>query len=196
MDNTDITIIEAKRIKRHEYYVKNKERILNTNKKSKEKNREKILQGKKDYYNKVKNKQEWQDKEKAKRILNKENKKQYDIKYHEKNKELKIKKSIKWNKENKKKRAVIIFNYDSKRRAQIKSGCTSKELLEWKNKQTKICYWCNKICIDNFHIDHYMPLSKGGKHELNNLVISCPSCNLSKNAKSPLEFANKIGRLF
>ena len=40
-----------------------------------------------------------------------------------------------------------------------------------------------------------MPLSKGGEHTLTNLVVSCPTCNLQKNAKDPIEFANKLGRL-
>jgi 5-methylcytosine-specific restriction endonuclease McrA len=31
-----------------------------------------------------------------------------------------------------------------------------------------------------FHIDHVVPLSAGGRHSLDNLVLACAPCNLSK----------------
>ena len=61
---------------------------------------------------------------------------------------------------------------------------------------TKLCPQCNtNLKNKKIHLDHYIPLSKGGEHTLSNLVISCPHCNLSKNAKDPYIFANSIGRL-
>jgi 5-methylcytosine-specific restriction endonuclease McrA len=196
MDAQDITIKELQKIKRRENYLKNKKRILENNSKSREKNKDKILQQKKDYYNFVKNNPEWQAKQKAKRILNKEKKKIYDEKYHELKKIEKIKKATEWNKQNKEKRAAIVFNYDSKRRVLKKSGCTSSQIKQWKEKQIKICYWCDTECSKKYHVDHYIPLSKGGEHEISNLVISCAKCNLTKNAKDPIQFANSVGRLF
>jgi 5-methylcytosine-specific restriction endonuclease McrA len=196
MDAQDITIKELQKIKRRENYLKNKKRILENNSKSREKNKDKILQQKKDYYNFVKNNPEWQAKQKAKRILNKEKKKIYDEKYHELKKIEKIKKATEWNKQNKEKRAAIVFNYDSKRRVLKKSGCTSSQIKQWKEKQIKICYWCDNECSKKYHVDHYIPLSKGGEHEISNLVISCAKCNLTKNAKDPIQFANSVGRLF
>lgn len=41
----------------------------------------------------------------------------------------------------------------------------------------------------------YEPLSKGGEHLIENIVLACPHCNMSKHDKDPLEFANKLGRL-
>jgi len=35
----------------------------------------------------------------------------------------------------------------------------------------------------SWHIDHVVPLSRGGLHELSNLVIACAPCNLSKGPK-------------
>jgi len=44
-------------------------------------------------------------------------------------------------------------------------------------------------CGGNFdHIDHYIPLSKGGGHTLKNVRPSCESCNLTKNNKMPEDF--------
>lgn len=49
------------------------------------------------------------------------------------------------------------------------------------------CWMCGCSLGGGFHIDHVKPLSKGGWHCLSNLRPSCPSCNLSKGAKWPLE---------
>lgn len=35
------------------------------------------------------------------------------------------------------------------------------------------------------HVDHFIPLSRGGTHDLDNLVAACKACNLSKGAKLP-----------
>jgi hypothetical protein len=32
-----------------------------------------------------------------------------------------------------------------------------------------------------FHLEHIVPLSKGGRTELSNLAIACPGCNLAKS---------------
>ena len=70
-----------------------------------------------------------------------------------------------------------------------------KEIRELKEKQKDRCYWCYKDISKAYHIDHYIPLSKGGEHLIENIVLACPSCNMSKHDKDPLEFANKQGRL-
>ena len=88
-------------------------------------------------------------------------------------------------------------NYKHKRRAIEKSGdVTTKQLLEL-TKNAKTCYWCNTSLKNKVvHIDHYVPLSKGGLHTISNLVVTCSECNLKKNAKDPLEFAMGLGKLF
>jgi 5-methylcytosine-specific restriction endonuclease McrA len=192
----DSNIKELERIKRRENYLKNKDRILANNAKSRAKNRESILQGKKDYYHKVKSDPEWQAKEAEKRNINKEKKRLYDAQYHKLNSEKKKLNAKIWRTSNKEKRAAIVFNYDGKKRAIKKVGDSSKDILDWKKSQKKICYWCNKKCDDDFHIDHYVPLAKGGLHKIDNLVIACPTCNLTKNAKDPYEYASTVGRLF
>lgn len=50
------------------------------------------------------------------------------------------------------------------------------------------CFYCNKkININESHFDHFIPISKGGKHEEKNIRLSCIKCNLSKGAKMPKE---------
>jgi 5-methylcytosine-specific restriction endonuclease McrA len=52
----------------------------------------------------------------------------------------------------------------------------------------KLCYWCDKELNGKFHIDHIIPLSKGGGHTENNVVLSCRPCNASKHNLMPIEF--------
>ena len=44
------------------------------------------------------------------------------------------------------------------------------------------CYYCGGPFE---HWDHYQPLSKGGLHEIDNLLPSCAKCNLKKHNKIP-----------
>lgn len=47
-----------------------------------------------------------------------------------------------------------------------------------------LCGVCGKPCDPNdWHVDHVLPLSKGGPHELHNLAPAHPHCNLRKGAR-------------
>lgn len=51
-----------------------------------------------------------------------------------------------------------------------------------------ICYLCmGKADPDNWHLDHVIPLSRGGSHSLDNVAVTHPACNLRKGAKLPVE---------
>lgn len=88
------------------------------------------------------------------------------------------------------------LNKYHKRRAIIKSGNVTTKQLKELYSTVKNCYWCNtKLNKKNTHLDHFMPLSKGGLHTIDNLVLSCSCCNLQKHAKDPYKFAQEKGRL-
>lgn len=180
-------------LKRREYYESNKERILETNSRSRKRNDEKVKQCKKEYYEKVKNTNDYKEKIKKYQVENKDKKREYDVDYRLKNKERCLDNSREWALRNKEKRRASLQNYKAKRKWQESSGVSAKEMSEWISSQKKVCFWCEVDCFDNYQIDHFYPLSKGGAHVLSNMVISCPSCNYRKNCKDPIEFADKNG---
>ena len=50
---------------------------------------------------------------------------------------------------------------------------------------------------DDYHIDHIIPISKGGSEwDLDNLELSCPTCNLKKGAKMNYEPPVKTKDMF
>ena len=69
---------------------------------------------------------------------------------------------------------------------------------EW---QKGLCFYCsaklngekmprdeNSSSLGKFHADHYIPLSKGGTNAADNIVLTCPTCNLRKGCKDPEVF--------
>ena len=79
----------------------------------------------------------------------------------------------------------------SKRRAcklSTADGTITAQALEaLKTTQDNKCKYCN-CCLDfstngKVHLDHVIPLSKGGIHSISNVVWSCAKCNLMKSDK-------------
>lgn len=86
--------------------------------------------------------------------------------------------------------------HDHKKRAirlQATGTHTAADIAQRYEAQQGRCWWCKKKVGTKYHVDHIFALARGGTNGPENICISCPGCNQSKNAKSPLEFA---GRLF
>lgn len=56
-----------------------------------------------------------------------------------------------------------------------------------------LCYLCWQLAGADWHLEHIVPLSRGGKHCYENVAVSCASCNLKKNRSTFTEFAYKTG---
>lgn len=50
------------------------------------------------------------------------------------------------------------------------------------------CYYCGAVVGDTYHVDHIVPLSRGGTDNPDNLAISCPLCNQRKGDRTPDEW--------
>jgi 5-methylcytosine-specific restriction endonuclease McrA len=51
------------------------------------------------------------------------------------------------------------------------------------------CFWCGiDITVAQCTIDHYIPLYRGGKDNLTNMVASCMLCNKAKGCLGPANF--------
>lgn len=58
--------------------------------------------------------------------------------------------------------------------------------------QNRKCWWCTKPIKGKFHVDHRIPIAKGGTNDRGNIVIACIPCNKTKSAKMPWEFAGRL----
>jgi 5-methylcytosine-specific restriction endonuclease McrA len=85
-----------------------------------------------------------------------------------------------------------------RRRARILGGggsFTEQDELAQYDRQHGKCYWCGKKVGKKYHVDHVQPLSRGGTNYPSNIVIACPTCNLSKSDKLPHEWQGNNGKL-
>lgn len=92
-----------------------------------------------------------------------------------------------YSRENKRKRERI---HEERRREIIRSTTCEEGIWDYLNKinyGSVICYWCKIKLPFGGEADHVIPLSRGGKHIISNIVPSCPKCNNKKRAKLPSE---------
>ena len=54
------------------------------------------------------------------------------------------------------------------------------------------CFWCEVDLDGVYHVDHIVPVSKGGSNWPSNICCSCPPCNLRKGATLPEQFRRRL----
>lgn len=100
--------------------------------------------------------------------------------------------NLAWSRANPEKR------HESKRRRKaLIKGATQIESFTkdqiWE-RDKGFCGICGLLAkFSDWHLDHIIPLSRGGQHTMDNVQVSHPKCNLSKNAKLPSEMASITG---
>lgn len=180
LDGLSHTCKACKRKQDAEYRAKHKEELNKKRKEKYYKDPEKYRTLTKNYYNNLS--KEDREKMKAKKASYnktaseevKQRKRDYDKKYFS---------SVAGK--------LVTLKSAHKRRAQQigtdDNTITSQALTELKIKQSNKCAYCD-VVLDfsakgTVHLDHVIPLSKGGAHSITNVVWSCASCNLTKNNK-------------
>lgn len=113
-------------------------------------------------------------------------------KYRQENKERIREYSRKYYIENRAKRC----SWEQNRRAAKKSSgkISDADVVRLKRLQRGLCATC-ETKLNKYHIDHTIPLSLGGLNTFHNIQLLCPHCNLKKNSKHPVEWANLNGKL-
>lgn len=92
----------------------------------------------------------------------------------------------------------LFFAHNRNRKARIQGSAgshTKQQIAVLYSAQKERCAYCAMRLHGKYHVDHRMPLALGGSNDITNLQILCPTCNLRKNKKHPIEFANQIGLL-
>lgn len=113
--------------------------------------------------------------------------------YRENNIENVRKSNREWQKKNPEK-LVIQLQRRRTRKYNTEGIFTKQDVLDRYASQFGMCFYCGISLENKYHVDHYIPLSKGGNNKPENIVIACPYCNWSKNNKLPEEFMNYLIR--
>jgi len=78
----------------------------------------------------------------------------------------------------------IVTNCSARRRAKIRqwSDITAEEWLGLMSQYEWECFYCGiRLGIQNRSVDHIIPISRGGRHHVENLIPCCRLCNSSKH---------------
>ena len=124
---------------------------------------------------------------------NKEKKAARFAAYHEAHKEELNTKHARYRAANRDKYRAISIRRRA-RKMQAEGTHTVADIKDQYARQKGKCFWCGKRVGKQYHVDHVVPLSRGGGDGPDNLVISCPTCNCRKGEKLPHEWAEG-GRL-
>lgn len=100
-----------------------------------------------------------------------------------------------WRKRNPEKTRTNSRNSHLKRRMIVGTHTADDVKRQYKSQKGK-CYWCGEKVGKSYHVDHVIPVSKGGTNYPENIVIACPRCNISKGAKLPHEWRGNHGKMF
>jgi len=88
----------------------------------------------------------------------------------------------KYERNNPEKRAVYRLRHAARKRSAAGSHTDMDITILYINQNGK-CIYCGCVLGKKYHVDHVVPLSRGGSNDFDNLALACPHCNSSKGAK-------------
>lgn len=121
---------------------------------------------------------------------NKTRRKQYDTEHRDKRR----KQRSRWALSNPEKYRAKNRAKSARRRAlrrESNGTFTPRDIIAIYENQKGACFYCMDDLGNNYHIDHFMPLSRGGDNSPSNLRLACPKCNTLKGASYPHEFIQR-----
>lgn len=101
----------------------------------------------------------------------------------------------KWKDNNPIKYKALVKRSTSRRRAILKKiggNFKTNDVLSLMKIQENRCYYCKNELTEKYHLDHKQPLSRNGSNSIENIAITCISCNLRKGYKTEIEFKQII----
>ena len=116
--------------------------------------------------------------------------------HYERNKDAYKARAYEWREANPERRRELSSRYRARQLDQ--KGDVSPDIVgSLMERQAGKCVAprCGVSLAKGYHLDHIIPLSKGGMHDDSNLQLLCPHCNISKHAQMPEDFARRRGML-
>jgi 5-methylcytosine-specific restriction endonuclease McrA len=173
--------------KQRKYVAANRERILANKKQYRQNNKDKIAEYMSTYRaenkDRIKTEQaEWYQE-------NAEGRRTYSRYYHHNNKERMNFRSRTWHANNPVSSKVLSSNYRT-RKLGATGTHTPEDVKYIRAVQNNKCGYCGVTLNKKSkpHLDHFIPLSKGGSNSPDNLVWACCTCNSSKHNRLPIEW--------
>lgn len=128
---------------------------------------------------------------KARYVVTREQRLEYNHRYYTEHRTEILEQKKTYSRLNSEKRRASNHNY----RARIlgaKGEHSREDILAQAKSQNYFCWWCEKRLRRYWHVDHRIPLSKGGSNSAGNICITCPTCNLKKGDKMSWEFNGRL----
>lgn len=84
----------------------------------------------------------------------------------------------------------------SRLRAVATFAITERDIKRMLARHRNCCAYCSEPLTDGYHVDHVVPVSRGGANGIGNLAPACASCNVSKRnwLLSEWRYSRQLGR--
>lgn len=73
------------------------------------------------------------------------------------------------------------------KRANAEGVYSGEDVARLLQLQERRCFYCGEY-LKLYHVDHFVPLSRGGSNWPDNIVVSCGPCNITKHTAMPWEW--------